>query len=265
MDLSISIISTNEKHFLDVLLPQIPDVALELDFEVILIDNASGDGTSELAKQFQFVKIIRNDTKQFFSFNHNMAIKKSSGKYILLLNPDICFDTSEPCLKKMFDFMESRPDCGISGSRVYNFDKKFAYPARRYQTLSIAVGRRIPILHSKRAIDKYLYKESDIQSSFEADWLSGCFLFIRKSMLDNTGLLDAGFEKYFEDVDICRRAHATGWKVLYYGGTFYYHLEQRASKRILSKDAIKHFNSWLRWKRKQKYYCEMEEAFKKVQ
>jgi N-acetylglucosaminyl-diphospho-decaprenol L-rhamnosyltransferase len=265
MDLSISIISTNEKHFLDVLLPQIPVVAAGLDFEVILIDNASSDGTSGLAESYPFVKIIRNKDKKNFCTNHNMAIEESLAKYILLLNPDINFDASEPCLKKMFDFMELHPDCGISGCRVYNFDKMFAYPARNYQTISIAIGRRIPYLSSKRLLDGYLYKEYDINSTFETDWLSGCFLFTRKSMFKSTGLLDEGFEKYFEDVDICQRAHATGWKVIYNGETFYYHLEQRASKNLFSMDAIKHLKSWIRWKRKQKYYLEQEKLFKKVQ
>jgi N-acetylglucosaminyl-diphospho-decaprenol L-rhamnosyltransferase len=258
MDLTISIISTNEKHYLDLLLPQIPVVATGIEFEVILIDNASNDGTSDLAKQYPFIKIIRNEEKQFFCANHNRAIEKAIGKYILLLNPDICFDTTEPCLSRMFRFMEAHPDCGISGCRVYNYDKVFAFPARRYQTLSIVIGRRIPIFAAKSAIDRYLYKEYDVNSTFEADWLSGCFLFVRKSMLGKTGLLDSGFIKYFEDVDICRRAHATGWKVLYFGETYYYHLEQRASKKLFSKDAIRHLRSWMRWRRKQKYYKELD-------
>jgi len=264
MDLTISIISTNEKHYLDVLLPQIPVVAKGLDFEVILIDNASNDNTSDLAEQYPFVRIIRNEKKQFFCANHNVAIEKSSGKYILLLNPDICFDITEPCLSKIFHLMEAHQECGISGCRVYNFDKVFAFPARRFQTLSMVIGRRIPFLASKRTIERYLYSEFDINSTFEADWLSGCFLFIRKNMLDTTGKLDTGFEKYFEDVDICRRAWATGWKVLYFGETYYYHLEQRASKKLFSVNALKHLKSWVRWRRKQKYYIKLERSFKSM-
>ena len=262
MDLTISIISTNEKHYLDVLLPQIPLVAAGLKFEVILIDNASNDGTSNLAKQFPFVQIIQNKDKKFFCANHNMAIERATSKYILLLNPDISFDTSEPCLSRMYKFMEANPDCGIGGCRVYNYNNAFAYPARRYQTLPMILGRRIPFLASKNTIDAYLYKKNDINSVFEADWLSGCFLFLRRKMFDQTGLLDTGFKKYFEDVDICRRAWATGWKVMYNGETFYYHLEQRASRNLFSKDAIKHLKSWMRWKSKQGEYRELEEAFK---
>ena len=243
-------------------MPQIQVVASGIEFEVILIDNASSDGTSDLAKLYHFVKIIRNEEKQFFCANHNMAIERSSGKYILLLNPDISFDTSEHCVAKMFDFMEKYSTCGISGCRVYNFEKVFAFPARRYQTLSMVIGRRFPFFASKKSIDKYFYKEFDVKSTFEADLLSGCFLFIRKSMLTHTGLLDIGFKKYFEDVDICRRAWATGWKVMYFGETYYYHLEQRASRKLLSKDAIRHIKSWMRWKMKQKYYRKLEESFR---
>jgi GT2 family glycosyltransferase len=262
MDLSISIISTNEKHYLEVLLPQIPIAANGVNFEVILVDNASDDDTSEYAGKFPYVNIIRNKKKKFFCENHNSGIEKATGKYVLLLNPDVAFDNNEPCLSKMFEFMEIHPECGIGGCRVYNFNKDFAYPARRFQTPAIALGRRIPIFANKKLIDRYLYKELDINSTFSADWLSGCFLFVRKKMLDQIGLLDTGFEKYFEDVDICRRAWATGWKVLYYGETFYYHLEQRASRNLFSKDALKHLKSWMRWKRKQGYYRELEASFK---
>jgi GT2 family glycosyltransferase len=262
MDLSISIISTNEKHFLDVLLPRIQEAAQGLDFEVILIDNASADGTSQLAEQYPLVRLIRNEQKQYFCVNHNKAISQSAGKYVLLLNPDVSFETGEACLTKMFHFMESNPDCGISGCRVYNFDREFAYPARRYQTLSMIVSRRVPLFSSDRALSRYLYKEYDINSTFEADWLSGCFLFMRKSMLEKTGLLDIQFLKYFEDVDICRRARAAGFKVMYHGETYYYHLEQRASKNLFTKDALKHLNSWMIWKMKQKYYRDIEAEFR---
>ena len=259
MDLTISIISTNEKHFLDVLLPQIPMVAVGVDFEVLLVDNASTDGTSELANRYNFVRIIRNEQKKTFCANHNIAIEQAKGTYVLLLNPDICFDTQEPCLSKMFNFMQQHSDCGISACRVYNYNHDFAFPARRFQTLSIIVARRIPFLASKKIIDRYFYSEHNINSTFEADWLSGCFLFVRKTMLDQTGLLDTRFEKYFEDVDLCRRAKAFGWKVLYFGGTFYYHLEQRASKKIFSTDALKHLKSWFIWKLKQKHYSRLNQ------
>jgi N-acetylglucosaminyl-diphospho-decaprenol L-rhamnosyltransferase len=255
MDLTISIISTNERDYLDMLLPQIYKVSQGLIKEIIIVDNCSDDNTSELGRSFPDVRVIRNDRKRYFSYNHNKVIESARGRYVLLLNPDIMFNEDEPCITRMVQFMDENPGCGISGCRVYNYDRLFAFPARRFPSLATILSRRLPfVYYSKSQVARHLYKENDMNSTFDADWLSGCFLMIRKTALDQAGLLDERFLKYFEDVDICRRLQAWGWQVLYYGGTYYFHLEKRSSKKLFSRDAKLHLKSWFRWISRQNYY-----------
>lgn len=255
VDLSVTIISTNEKHYLDKMLPLLYKVSDKLKLEVIVVNNLSNDGTDELVNNYPNLQIIANKKKFSFCVNHNLAIERSKGKYILVLNPDVLFDEKELCLAKMVKFMDENPQCGVSGCRVYNFDKEFAFPARRFQNLRIILTRRLPFLfHSEKVLDYYFYRERDIKDIFEVDWLSGSFLFFRREALAEVGLFDEKFPKYFEDVDICKRMQAKKWIVMYHGDTFYYHLEQRSSINIFSLDALKHFRSWLRWIIRQRYY-----------
>jgi GT2 family glycosyltransferase len=253
--LSVSIVSTNEKEYLLQLLPTLYKAAEGVSMEVIIIDNASEDNIESLKKDFPQIRIIRNSNRKSFARNHNLALKEACGIYFLLLNPDILFDENEACISKMTAFMEKNPDCGLAGCRVYNFNKEFAFPARRFQNISIALARRFPALFaSEKILGSYLYKDHDIYSVFEPDWLSGCFLFTRREALLECQGLDERYPKYFEDVDLAKSMKQHNWKVLFNGASFYFHLEKRASKKLISKDAWYHFISWIRWIIKNRKY-----------
>ena len=249
MDLTVSIASTNEAHYIKPLLETLYQAAPGIEMEVLVIDNACDDDTAALAQgNYPGLRVVRNTARKPFTVNHNIGIEQARGKYVLILNPDILFEKGEPCLQKMVDFMNATPQCGVSGCRVYNFDKEFAYPARRYQSLRIILSRRFAkLFFSKKVDDYYLYKDRPITDTFSCDWLSGCFLFGRREALLQAGGFDTGYTMYFEDVDICHMVRKAGWDVMYHGDTFYYHLEQRASMKLFSRKARQHIRSWLRW------------------
>ena len=98
-----------------------------------------------------------------------------------------------------------------------------------------------------RTLDRYFYRDHTPEETFECDWLSGCFLMIRRAAFEDIGSFDEGFTKYFEDVDLCLRMARADWKVMYHGGPYVLHLEQRASKKLFSADARRHLQSYLRW------------------
>jgi GT2 family glycosyltransferase len=248
-DISISIVSTNEKHYIEPLLETLYDsLTREHSIEIILIDNNSTDSLNEIkSKNYPNLNILRNNDRKTFPENHNIGINAAKGKYILVLNPDILFEKTEPCIDKMIDFMDRNPHCGVSGCRVYNFNKEYAFPARRFFTLPIVLSRRIKLFHSKTVESRYLYKENDIYATFECEWLSGCFLLFRREALNDSGLFDTGYKKYFEDTEICYRIGRKGWKIIYYGQTYYFHLEQRASKKLFSKDALNIIKGYFRF------------------
>jgi GT2 family glycosyltransferase len=151
----------------------------------------------------------------------------------------------------MVQFMDAQPDCGVSGCRLYHEDGRDAFAARRFQTLPVILARRCGLGRLLPGVlDRYLYRQNDLQGSFECDWLSGCFLLARREALGATGAFDERFVKYFEDVDICLRMHQAGWRVMYHGGAYCYHLEQRGSTRLFSADAWRHLLAYVRWLRK---------------
>jgi hypothetical protein len=131
---------------------------------------------------------------------------------------------------------------------LYHPDGSYDFPARRFQTLGTIAARRLGLtgLFGK-SVASYLYRDQRHESVFECDWLSGCFLMVRRKALDEVGLLDQQFRKYFEDVDFCLRMARAGWRVMMNGQTFGYHLEQRASRNLFSRDAFVHLQSYARW------------------
>ncbi len=98
-----------------------------------------------------------------------------------------------------------------------------------------------------QSIEQYLYRNQDHSGSFPCDWVSGCFMLVRREAVADVGGFDEGFKKYFEDVDFCRRIGRAGWQVMFNGGTYCYHYEQAASRRVMSRDAFVHACSYMRW------------------
>ncbi len=265
IDVSVTLVSTNERHYLDAMLPQLYRASDGVNIEVLLVDNACTDGSGDLGSVFPELKVICNDTRLRFSASHNRAIRQSRGRYLLCLNPDVLFERDTACIRKMVEFMDRRPECGVSGCRAHGGNGEFAYPARRFQTLKIVLARRLErVFGSEKTIDHYFYRDRKTTGTFEAEWLSGCFLFMRREALQQVGLFDSCYVKYFEDVDICRRIAAHGWRVLYYGQTQYTHLEQRASKALLSEDAWLHLQSWIRWLLRQTHYRRIDRQHQKL-
>jgi N-acetylglucosaminyl-diphospho-decaprenol L-rhamnosyltransferase len=247
-DLDIGVVYTGERDLIEPLLDSLRESGDGLRIRLVLIDNASHDAAVGLEHFFADTVILRNERRLLYTANLNRVLRASQARYALLLNTDMLFDPAEQNLKKMTAFMDQHPECGISGCRLYHPDGRFAYPARRFQTLTSIVARRLGLgRYMRRTLDHYLYRDHAAEDTFECDWLSGCFLMVRRAAFEDVGSLDERFVKYFEDVDLCLRMAKAGWKVMYHGGTYALHLEQRASRKIFSGDAYRHLRSYVRW------------------
>jgi GT2 family glycosyltransferase len=250
-DLDVGIIYTGERHFMAPLLASLTEAAGPLRIRLILVDNASPDGTQDWQRSIHPTTVLRNERRLGYASNLNRILGVVSAPYVLLLNTDVYFPSGEPCLAKMFRFLEAHPRCGVSICRVYHPDGSYAYPARRFQTVPAIAARRLGLGSWLRGtLDRYLYRRRDPFSSFACDWVSGCFLFLRTEALAEIGEFDCRFRKYFEDVDLCLRMARAGWQVLFHGATYCFHHEQRASRRLISTDAYQHLCSYLHWLRK---------------
>jgi GT2 family glycosyltransferase len=246
-DLDVGLIYTHEDTFMRRLLPTLAASADGLRVRLLLIDNASHRGTSEWQGIVGTTHVLRNQRPLGYAANLNRILEHATGRYVLLMNTDMYFDPEAQCLSKMVAFMDGQPDCGISACRIYHGDGSYAWPARRFQTLRTFAARRLRLTRGEAEIRRYLYLDRSPLDTFGCEWLSGCFLMLRREAAEQVGRFDEGFRKYFEDVDYCLRMNRAGWRVMFYGGTYCYHLEQRASRRLLSRDGWLHIRSYLRW------------------
>ena len=195
LDLSVIIVNYNTADFL---VRCLNSVALQsgVDSEVIVVDNCSQDGSSELLKNnFSWIKLITNDCNLGFSRANNQALKVCSGKYIYYLNPDT--EVRPEAFKAMIDFMESRPDVGLAGTRIVNPDGspqqsvESRYPGQKHAVLEL------------RGLSK------------DIAWVLGASMIARRDLIQALEGFDERFFLYGEDLDLCVRVRKAGWSIGY--------------------------------------------------
>jgi len=249
-DLDIGVIYTHEQELMPRLLTTMSASGEGLRMRLILVDNASAGGVEPWCGHLE-TQVLRNTRRLGYAVNLNRILDASTAKYVLLMNTDMYFDPREQCLARMAAFMDSQPRCGMAGCRLYHADGSDAYAARRFQTLPLVLARRCGLGRLlRRTVDRHFYAEHTPDETWPCDWLSGCFLMIRREAIEQVGHFDEGYGKYFEDVDMGLRMARAGWQVMYHGATSCYHLESRASKTLFSADAWLHLRAYLRWLRR---------------
>jgi len=249
-DLDIGVIYTHEQELMPRLLTTMSASGEGLRMRLILVDNASA-GVEPWCGYLPETQVVRNTRRLGYAVNLNRILDASTAKYVLLMNTDMYFDPREQCLARMAAFMDSQPRCGMAGCRLYHADGSDAYAARRFQTLPLVLARRCGLgWLLRRAVDHHFYAEHTPDETWPCDWLSGCFLMIRREAIEQVGHFDEGYGKYFEDVDMGLRMARVGWQVMYHGAASCCHLESRASKKLFSADAWLHLRAYLRWLRK---------------
>jgi N-acetylglucosaminyl-diphospho-decaprenol L-rhamnosyltransferase len=246
--LDIGVIYTHERELMSPLLGTMSASGQGLQMRLILVDNASDDGVDSWRRHFDETLVLKNDRRLSYAANMNRILEASTTRYVLLMNTDMYFDPRGQCLGRMVEFMDSQPRCGVAGCRLYHADGSDAFAARRFPTLPLVLARRCGLGRPlRRTVDHHFYAEHAPDETWPCDWLSGCFLMLRREAILEAGRFDEAYGKYFEDVDICRRIARLGWQVMYHGATSCYHLESRASKNVLSADAWTHLRAYLRW------------------
>ncbi|MBI4844950.1 MAG: glycosyltransferase [Candidatus Omnitrophica bacterium] len=201
---SIIIVNWNTKELLQKCLESIYKGASDTSFEVIVVDNASSDGSVEFfKKKFPRVIIIENKSNQGFAKANNLAIRRCKGKYLLFLNPDtVVFNDS---IKLLVNFLEENPNFDIVGPKIINPDKSVQFEcARNFPTLlselfCITVLDR---LFPKNTIfGKYLMSYWNHNESKEVDAVSGACFLIKRALMQEF-LFDEQFFMYAEDTDL---------------------------------------------------------------
>ncbi|MDD2807782.1 MAG: glycosyltransferase family 2 protein [Patescibacteria group bacterium] len=220
IDLSIVVVSWNVKKLLRECLKSIFVRENKLNIEVIVVDNASHDGSVEMIKnEFPAIDLIPNTHNLGFAAANNQGILKSQGRYILVLNPDTVI--VKDALNKMIDFMEKNYQIGIAGCKHLNPDWTVQPSVRRlpdFLPIFFIFTKLAKIFPNLPPIYYYLAKDFNYKITQPIDQVAGSFFMIRREALDEIGLFDENFFIWFEEVDLCKRANDAGWQVWYYAG-----------------------------------------------
>jgi len=247
-ELSIIIVNYNVKAFLQNCLLSIKKATEKIDSEIIVVDNASDDGSIELIKKnFEDVILVESPVNLGFSKANNLGLKISQGKYICLINPDTIVE--ENTFEVMINFMENHPDVGLAGCKILNPDGTFQLACRRsFPTPWVAFTKIIglsKLFPKSKLFAKYNLTYLDENQSYEVDAVSGSFMFLRRDVYEKIGGLDETFFMYGEDLDYCYRVKQAGYKVYYVHSTQIIHFKGESTKRS-NIDELKHFYDAMR-------------------
>lgn len=245
MDLSIIIVNYNVKEFLQNLLHSIKKATQSLQTEIIIIDNASDDGSVEfLREKFPEVKVIANNKNLGFGKANNLGLKIASGKYLLMLNPDTI--VAEDTFTKMISFFENNPSVGLAGCKILNPDGTLQLACRRSfpgpWTSFCKVTGLSNLFPNSRLFAKYNLTYLDENQTYEVDAISGSFMMMRKEVYEKIGGFDEQFFMYGEDLDLAYRVQKEGYKVYYFHETQIIHYKGESTKRS-SLDETKVFHN----------------------
>ncbi len=234
VDLSIIIVNYNVKEFLQNLIYSIYKAGQKIAYEIIIVDNASDDGSVEfLQEKFPDIKLIVNEKNFGFSKANNAGLSVAKGKYILLLNPDTI--VQEDTFERMIDFFEQTPDAGMAGCKILNTDGTLQLACRRSfpgpWTSFCKVTGLSNLFPGSRLFARYNLTYLNENETYEVDAISGSFMMIKKEAYEKVGKLDEQFFMYGEDLDWCYRVQKEGYKVYYVHDTQIIHYKGESTKR----------------------------------
>ncbi|MCU7496372.1 MAG: glycosyltransferase [Ignavibacteria bacterium] len=243
IDLSIIIVNFNVKEFLQNLLSSIEKSSGNISKEIIVIDNASDDGSVEIIREkFPSVRLIASQKNLGFGRANNLGLEISKGKYILLINPDTI--VQEDTFQKLIYFMEKTPEAGLVGCKVLNSDGTLQLACRRgfpgpwtSFTKVTGLSRLFP---KSRLFAGYNLTYLDENQTYEVDAISGAFMMMKREVYEKIGGFDSQFFMYGEDLDLCYRVQKAGFKVFYVHDTQIIHYKGESTKRS-SMDETKVF------------------------
>lgn len=228
VDISICMVSLNCWAVLKDCLESLRDSQPTVTYEVIIVDNASTDGTPELVeREFPDVRLTRNSYNAGFTKATNQGIEQSSGRYILWLNTDTILRPGS--LDMLHAFMEQNPSVGIAGPKVLNPDGSFQPQCKRGMPTPLASLAYMLGLHKfwpqSPRLGQYLLTHLPVDRASQVDAVSGCCLLARREVWEQIGRLDEQIFAFGEDIDWCVRAKRAGWQVWYYPASVIVHLK----------------------------------------
>ncbi len=233
MKLSVIILCWNDQKVIGDCLQSIYSGTRSIEFEVIVSDNGSSDGSVEFVREhFPQVRLIENGVNLRFAKGNNVGIQASRGEYILILNPDTIIH--EGALDEMVAFADKHPEAGAMGCRVVNIDGSYQEHVRPLPTIRsewMAALHLGPLARFSNWFNPGVYVGWKGEGERTVGWLAGCFILVKADLLKRLGGFDEQFFYYYEDTDLCRRVWEAGCPVLYTPDISIIHLKGHSTKK----------------------------------
>lgn len=261
MDLSVVIVSWKVKEKLRLNLEALSKSQGRFNFEILVVDNNSEDGSAALVKNnFPAVRLIANESNLGFAAANNQALKLATGKFVLLLNPDM--QVRADTLEKILDWAEHNPQATVSGCKLVNEQGEIIRQVRRFPKFrdQLLITLKVPHFFPT-AVAKYLDADFDYAAAAKVDSIRGAFFLInrenyKKISGQDLPLLDERYFIWFEEVDFCRQVYQLGGEVWYtpaaecldYVGQSFRQVSRAQTQKYFSESMLKYFQKWgKRW------------------
>jgi GT2 family glycosyltransferase len=253
IDLSVILVNWNAAPVLvECLRATLPELST-VSGECIVVDNGSaGEDLELVVREFPHLHVIANSRNLGFAAAVNQGVKRSRGRYLLLLNPDAFLSAGS--LRSLVSFLDAEPGVGIVGPRIVNPDGSLQGSARAFPRLATALFGRTSLLSRLFPGNPFTRRQVLVLAARRdrpqpVDWVSGACMFVRRRVLDEVGLLDERFFLYWEDADICWRARQGGWLVVYHPRVSVTHLIGACSRRAPVRSLVAFHRSAYRFYR----------------
>jgi len=250
MDISVIIVNYNTKNLLRNCLHSVYEMIRNISFEVLVVDNASHDGSlTMLREEFPQVQIIENPKNRGFAAANNQALRLMKGSYALLLNTDTVLQ--ENAVYELFSFMEKHPEVAMASGQLLNTDGSKQNSIAKFPSI-LTLLFNVPLLEMIFP-QKYPSKRYSHKDPIEIDSGIGACLLVRRKAIEEVGSFDERYFFFFEETDWAMQMKKAGWKIFHVPTAYIYHLQgQSIGPDIRSR--IEFYHSRYQYFRKWKTY-----------
>ncbi len=253
LDLSVVIVNYNALAYVRRCLASLGEGARGLAWEAVVVDNASREpGVEALASEFANVRVLRRARNDGFAAGANAGIRAAHADAVFLLNPDT--RVMPDAASTLLCYLRAHPDVGIVAPKLVNPDGSLQLSCRRFPTLWAGLFNRYSLLTrlfpGNRFSTAYLMTDWDHACARDVDWVSGAAMMAPRAALECVGGFDEGYFFAMEDVDLCRRMHDAGLRVVYLPTAVVEHRIGGSSSTVPARALIaRHRGMWRYYRR----------------
>lgn len=227
MDLSVIIVTHDSSPFIERCLRSIAAQMEGIEYELIVVDNASHDETCKIVKkEFPSVLFLRNDLNLGFAKANNLGLQKAEGEFVLLMNPDTVWKKGEA--REAIGFLHNHPEIGAMGCRLTLEDGSWQRSHGNFPTLLRELKETfyLPRVFPRSNWTKGVFIYQDHPKPKPVEWVSCTFLICSRKLIAGIGYLDEDYFMYYEDIDLSKRIREQGKEIYYFPGIEIVHCQR---------------------------------------